>query len=173
MEPKKNSAPSAPGDYVLGFSAEMSFTDVKACFRASVARVRQIYADRLTGLGCVKDEAARLADQKLLDGDLEISVAPEHTIYMEAKPLVTFRPERLILDDEAADWYVVSDVKVGRNSQFISCDPLPGSSFKASVSPVMRMDTAQPSLRLTVSLVNVSDRPRRPPRVMMTGKAVV
>jgi hypothetical protein len=36
----------------------------------------------------------------------------------------------------------------------------------------MSMDTAQISMYVTLSLINVSDKPRRLPRAMMTGKGI-
>lgn len=159
-------------EYSLGFSGGLRDTDVQACFRQAVLRVRQIYADRLVGMGEVRDDEAKLADQKLLDGELVYLVPPGHTIHLQAQPQVDFKPERLVIDDESADWYDVFDIKVGKNSQLISSDRLPGSNFKSAVSRGQSMDTVKISMYVTVSLVNVSGKPRRIPRVMMTGLGV-
>lgn len=155
-------------EYSLGFCGGLSDTDVRACFREAVNRIRQIYVDRMLGRISPEDEVTK----KLLDGEFEYLVPPGHTINITAQPQVTFKPERLILDDEAAEWYDVADIKVGRCSQLVSSSMLPGTAFKAGVSPIQSMDTVQISMLVTLSLINVSTKPRRPPRAMMTGRGV-
>ena len=159
-------------EYIMGFSAGLRDMDIRACFREAVLRVRQIYADRLVGRGDVKDDEEKLVDQKLLDGELVYLVPPGHTIHLQGQPQVNFKPERLVIDDESADWYDVVDIKVGKNSQLISADRIPGSGFKAAASQGQSMDTAMISMYVTVSLINVSGKPRQIPRVMMTGWGV-
>ena len=156
-------------EYSLGFSTRIiRDEDFKACFRHAVARVQQLMVQRLCGRSSPLSED----DQKLLDGEIEFLVPSGHTINITDQPQVSFKPEKLVLDDEAADWYDVVDIKIGKNSQLISATRLPGTGFKAGVSSFMSMDTAQISMYVTLSLINVSDKPRRLPRAMMTGKGI-
>jgi hypothetical protein len=159
-------------EYSLGFRGVFNDLDVRACFRDAVMRIKQIYLDRMIGRIVAEDDETKIANQKLLDGDLEYLVPPGHTINIEAQPQVILKPTKLVLDDESANWYDVVDIKIGKNSQLISTGRLPGTGFKASVSPILVMDTVQISMFVTISLANVSNKSRRFPRAMMVGRRV-
>jgi len=166
--------PSADGqlatrEYLLGLHIHITDEDVKSNVRIAVARMRKIWAHRASGLSIQQSPEEEELDRKLLAGELEILVAPGQTISLHAQPQVVFRPTHLVLDDEAAEWYDVVDVKVGKNSQLVSGDRLPGTAFRASTSPCCKMDIAQISMYCAVSVVNVSDRPQRLPRAMLRG----
>lgn len=157
----------AKKDYTLGFpSHPTDHVELQTIFQNAVSRLRAIVADRLLGLS---PSPLTESDRKLLSGELELLVPPGATIHLTAQPQVVFKPQSLVIDDEAADWYDVYDVKVGRNSQFISASRVPGSQFKASCSHPLSMDTAQICMNVTVSLTNVSNLPRRYPRISMIG----
>jgi len=165
----KNSTPHPPKThtYVLGFPQHVSdVPSVKAIYRDAVLKLREIFTNRLFGLSTVISKN----DQQLLDGVLEMLVPPGHTICLVAQPQVGFKPHTLVIDDEAADWYDVEDVRVGRNSQFVNASPVPGSQFKASASKPISMDTAQISMNITVRLTNTSSESRRVPRISMLGE---
>jgi len=159
-----------PAEHAIGLLPQLYMYDLQAVFRDAVQRVQQIYTGRL--LGIVESEATRERDRKLLDGELEITVAPGKVVVLLAQPQTRFAPTKVIIDNEASDWYDVCDVKVGKNSQFISPCPIPGSTFRASSQQILTMDTAEISMFLTVELVNVSGRTRRFPRVTMVGHIV-
>jgi hypothetical protein len=159
--------PISPKQYVLGFpSTPTDPLDYRTIFQSSMQRLRCLLSDRLLG---ISPPTLSEPDRKLLAGELELLVPPGCTIHLTAQPLVCFKPSHLVIDDEAADWYDVFDVKVGRNSQFISASRVPGSQFKATSSPQLSMDTAQITMNITVSLTNTSDQPRRYPRISMYG----
>jgi hypothetical protein len=157
-------------DHVLSFPRTLtSEVDLQAAFREAVRTLRGIFADRILGMGQV---VLTESDRKLLGGELVILVPPGHTLNLVAQPQVVFKPEKLVLDDESAENFQVADVKVGRNSQFLSAAPLPGTLFKAATTPWMKMDTAQVSMNVTVTLTNTSGVSRSVPKVTMLGKIV-
>ena len=155
--------------YCLGLDLIYSEYDLSACFRSAVSKVREILTDRLLGRLVPKTEEEAAADQKLLDGELFYPVPPGYQIHMHAQPQVVFKPRRLILDDESAGWYSVTDIKVGKNSLFASAAALPGFAFKSGCLSQLSMDTCQISMYITVSLRNVSGKVRRVPRAMLEG----
>jgi hypothetical protein len=156
--------------HVLSFPRYLtSEVDLRAVFRDAVRSLRGIFTDRILGVGQV---SLTESDKKLLGGELEFLVPPGHTFHLTAQPQVVFRPEKLVLDDESADHFQVDDVKVGKNSQFLSACSMPGTLFKAATTPQMKMDTAQISMFVTVTLTNTSGSPRPVPQVSMLGKIV-
>jgi hypothetical protein len=165
-----NSTPHLPKTrtYVMGFPQHVSDeTSIKAIYRDAVLRLRELLTNRLFGLST----EISANDQQLLDGVLEMLVPPGHTISLVAQPQLCFKPHTLVVDDEAADWYDVADIKVGRNSQLANANRVPGSQFKASASQPISMDAAQISMNITVQLTNISSMPRRVPRVSMLGES--
>jgi hypothetical protein len=157
-------------DHALSFPRHLtSEVDLQAVFRKAVQDLKEIFTNRILGVGQV---VLTESDRKLLSGELEILVPPGHTVNLTTRPQVVFRPEKLVLDDESADHFQVYDVKVGRNSQFLSSYPMPGTLFKATTSPWLKMDTAQVSMDVTVTLTNTSGVARPVPRVVMLGKIV-
>ena len=162
--------PCTPAEYVLGLAPQLHNYDLQAVYRDAVLRVQQIFTGRL--LGIAQTEASREEERRLLSGTLEITVPPGGRAVMTGQSQVTFLPTRVVIDDEAAGFYDIADIKVGKNSQLVAPHPVSGAAFRASVSQRLKMDVAQISMYLTVELVNVSGKPRRFPSVMMFGQFV-
>ena len=162
--------PITPSEYMLGLAPQLYNYDLQAVYRDAVLRVQQIFTGRL--LGIAQTEASREEERRLLSGTLEITVPPGGRAIMTGQSQVTFRPTRVVVDDEAAGFYDVSDIKVGKNSQLVAPHPVSGAVFRAAVSQCLKMDVAQIAMYLTVELVNVSGKPRRFPSVMMFGQAM-
>jgi hypothetical protein len=157
-------------DHALSFPRSLtSESDLKAVFRDAVRSLKGIFTDRILGLGQV---VLTESDKKLLSGELEILVPAGHTFNLTTRPQVVFRPEKLVIDDESADHFQVDDVKVGKNSQFLNASSMPGTLFKAASSPTMKMDTAQISMAITVTLTNTSGVSQPVPKLVMLGLIV-
>jgi hypothetical protein len=86
-------------------------------------------------------------------------VPPRGTCCLYGQPQSIFRPERLVLDDESCRHFGIVDIKVGKNSQLVSCDGLiPGSACSASAFGVrLKCDTAQISMYVSAAIVNITD----------------
>jgi hypothetical protein len=167
----KNAPVFKNADHVLGFPGYlMSENDIKAVFRESVRRLKEIFTNRILGVGQMELSET---DRKILNAELEILVPSGHTFDLIAQPQAVFQPEKLVLDDVSADHFQVKDVKVGKNSQFLSSAPIPGALFKAATSPQMQMDTVQVSMFVTVTLTNTSGQSRPVPKVVLLGKIMV
>jgi len=157
-------------DVVLGLRPDLSDVDLKATYRDAWSRYQALMAQKLLGSGLVRlDER----DLQLLDGELEIYVPPSGCVRLTGQPQVVFKPARVVIDDEASAWYDIVDVKVGRNSQLISPDRLPGTCHTMVCAPVMKMEVVQIAMSVTVDLVNVTTRRQRYPRVAMHGFMLV
>ena len=76
---------------------------------------------------------------------------------INVQPQVVFRPERLVIPASIAEDFLITDIKVGKNSQLVSTGALPAAAFTSrSESSRMKMDTAQISMFVTVSVTNTS-----------------
>jgi hypothetical protein len=64
-------------------------------------------------------------------------------------------PVGLEIDAEVAPHFVVTDLRVGKNSQLISCECLPASLFTLSPPVDLRCDKIPPGLRFSVHLTCV------------------
>ena len=75
-------------------------------------------------------------------------------------PRSQVRPVWIRLPDDVAPSLSVLDVKVGRNSQFVSTDGVPGTLFaESSVPRILRMDSIPPGAHLCVTVKNTGARP--------------
>ena len=75
------------------------------------------------------------------------------------QPQVIFRPERLVIPASIAEDFLITDIKVGKNSQLVSTGAIPASAFTSrSEATRMKMDTAQISMFVTISVTNISKK---------------
>jgi len=77
------------------------------------------------------------------------------------QPQCHFRPERLEIPPEVAPDFLLTDIKVGKNSQLVSTGALPAVMFTEQAFGVrLKMDTAQISMFVTVSVTNQNAQAR-------------
>jgi hypothetical protein len=83
------------------------------------------------------------------------SVAGNSSANINVQPQVIFRPERLVVPSNLAVDFLITDIKVGKNSQLVSTGALPAVMFTENAFGVrLKMDTAQISMFVTVSVTN-------------------
>lgn len=83
------------------------------------------------------------------------SVAGSSSANINVQPQVIFRPERLVVPSNIAVDFLITDIKVGKNSQLVSTGALPAVMFTENAFGVrLKMDTAQISMFVTVSVTN-------------------
>lgn len=83
------------------------------------------------------------------------SVAGTSSANINVQPQVIFRPERLVVPSNIAVDFLITDIKVGKNSQLVSTGALPAVMFTENAFGVrLKMDTAQISMFVTVSVTN-------------------
>jgi hypothetical protein len=76
--------------------------------------------------------------------------------HINAQPWVSFRPERLIIPDNIALNFLITDIKIGKNSQLLTYGAVPAVVFNKYSSPKLKMDTAQVLTFVTLTVTNVS-----------------
>jgi hypothetical protein len=83
------------------------------------------------------------------------SVAGNSSANINVQPQVIFRPERLVVPSNLAIDFLLTDIKVGKNSQLVSTGALPAVMFTEVAFGVrLKMDTCQISMFVTVSVTN-------------------
>ena len=80
---------------------------------------------------------------------------------ISVNPYKDFRLDRLIIPSDLAEWFLVTDIKVGRESQLNSTACIPGMAFsETSFSIKLKGDIACPGQSITVSVTNQSGEAR-------------
>jgi len=92
----------------------------------------------------------------------EIVVPPKCSVNIVSRrlgPGCFFQPTGFLIPDDVAAHLLVTDVKVGKNSQFYGTGAIPAGLFAESLpeNPQWRMDHLGPGLSITLRLTNVSD----------------
>jgi len=89
------------------------------------------------------------------------TVAGNSSANINVQPQVIFRPERLVVPSNIAVDFLITDIKVGKNSQLVSTGALPAVMFTENAFGVrLKMDTAQISMFVTISVTNQNPQPR-------------
>ena len=71
------------------------------------------------------------------------------------QPQVIFRPERIVIPSHIAHDFLITDIKVGKNSQLVSPGAIPAAVFVENAFGVrLKMDTAQIAQFITISVTN-------------------
>lgn len=74
------------------------------------------------------------------------------------RPQVPFRPQRFIVPSDIAGAFTIGDIRVGKNSQFVTADAVPARAFQEDASSGIEFgfDTAQVSQDISVVANNIS-----------------
>ena len=74
---------------------------------------------------------------------------------ISVQPQVIFRPERIVIPSNLAADFLITDIKVGKNSQLVSPGAIPAVVFVENAFGVrLKMDTAQIAQFITISVTN-------------------
>ena len=137
-------------DYSLGGAASAK-TQRNAQKRAMA---RDLMARRVRSGALLRSVPPRNAREYAL-GLGSTSVAGSSSANINVQPQVIFRPERLVVPSNLAMDFLITDIKVGKNSQLVSTGALPAVMFTENAFGVrLKMDTAQISMFVTVSVTN-------------------
>ncbi len=89
--------------------------------------------------------------------DTVTTVAAAATAVITSRPQVVFRPDRLVIPASIASSFLVNDLRVGKNSQFVNATAVPAETFTQGAFGVrLKLDTAQVSQGIVISVTNVS-----------------
>jgi len=90
------------------------------------------------------------------------SVPGNSSVNINVQPQVVFRPERVLIPSNVALDFLITDIKVGKNSQLASTGAVPATAFTEQAFGVrLKMDTAQISMFVTISVTNTNPNARQ------------
>lgn len=79
---------------------------------------------------------------------------------VQNQPQIPFRCDRVVVPSDIAGQFVLSDIKVGKNSQFAAEGNVPARVFQENaVSVKLKGDTAQTSQFVSLSFTNIGGAP--------------
>lgn len=77
-----------------------------------------------------------------------------------SRPQVIFKGQRLVVPSDVAGQFVLDDVKVGKDSQFVAEGSIPARVLQENaVDVAFELDTAQISQDITISVTNIGGAP--------------
>ncbi len=79
------------------------------------------------------------------------------TAIFQAQPQLIFRGSRLIIPSALANNFSLNDIRVGKDSQAVSSNPVPAAAFsELAVGVNLGLDTATPGIIITISVSNTT-----------------
>ena len=89
------------------------------------------------------------------------AVPASGSIQVGVQPQVIFRPERIVIPSNLGPYFMLTDIKVGKDSQLVSPGAIPAVVFAENAFGVrLKMDTAQIAQFITLLVTNISSGPQ-------------
>lgn len=86
-----------------------------------------------------------------------VLIALMSTAIFQAQPQLIFRGSRLIVPSALANNFSINDIRVGKDSQAVSANPIPAAAFsELAVGVNLGLDTAVPGIIITISVSNTT-----------------
>jgi hypothetical protein len=90
-------------------------------------------------------------------GFTRTAVPANTTVEITARPQVLFRGTRLLVSGSIATNFMIEDIKVGRNSQFVGTGAQPAEAFKdTATGDNVSLDACKAGVDLTLIVTNIS-----------------
>lgn len=136
------------GDDILGAAVRRKQNAKKQAMKRDLLR-------RRVNAGALLRSVSPRSSREYALGLGSTSVAGNASANINVQPQVIFRPERLVVPSNIAVDFLITDIKVGKNSQLVSTGALPAVMFTENAFGVrLKMDTAQISMFVTISVTN-------------------
>lgn len=103
-------------------------------------------------------------------GFVQLAVPASGTVTVTSRPQILFRPQRLVVPASLAANFVITDLRVGKDSQFAQATELPAEIFsQVAVGVMLTLDTAQISNDLALTIRNIDAANPHDFRAVMLG----
>jgi hypothetical protein len=120
-------------------------------------------AQRVMAAGAliVRDDPPTNARRFPLGFESSAPIAAGASVTITARPQTLFKGQRLVLPSDIAGDFVIDDLKVGKDSQFVAEGSIPGRVLQENATNVdFDLDTAQISQDISISVTNIGGAPR-------------
>ncbi len=95
--------------------------------------------------------------QQVIGYDSTSTIAAAASSTLTQRPQTIFRPERLVVPATIALAFLITDIKVGKNSQLVAAGSIPAAAFsEASTAVSLKMDTCPVGGDISLSVTNFS-----------------
>jgi len=109
----------------------------------------------------VKDDPPTNARRFPLGFESATPIAAGASVTITSRPQTLFKGQRLVLPSDIAGDFVIDDLKVGKDSQFVAEGAIPGRVLQENATNVdFDLDTAQISQDISISVTNIGGAPR-------------
>jgi hypothetical protein len=106
-------------------------------------------------------------------GFTQLAIAASGSATITSRPQILFRPQRLVVPASLSANFVLTDIRVGKDSQLVQATELPAEIFnQTAVGVMMTLDTAQPATDVALSVRNTDAVNPHDFRATMFGSAV-
>jgi hypothetical protein len=153
------------GDYEIMGDDDIDFIgdDDGSGHSVDMSAARQQAAAKILGRNGLMLKETRPTRSRIfpLGFESDGTVAPGVSVVIVSRPQVLFRGERLVIPSDIAGDFVLDDVKVGKDSQFVAEGAIPGRVLQEdAIDVAFQLDTAQISQDVSISVTNISGAAR-------------
>ena len=152
------------GDYEIMGDEDIGFIgDDEGAAGVNMSEARQHAANKIMGRNGLLLKETRPTKSRIfpLGFESDGAVAPGVSVVIVSRPQVLFRGERLVVPSDFSGDFVIDDVKVGKDSQFVAEGAIPARVLQEdAVHVAFQLDTAQISQDVSISVTNISGAAR-------------
>lgn len=106
-------------------------------------------------------------------GFVQLAVAALATATITSRPQILFRPQRIVIPTALAAFFVITDIRIGKDSQLVQATELPAEIFSpVAVGVMLTLDTAQQGCDVSLTVRNTDGAAPHDFRATMFGAAV-
>lgn len=143
-------------DYYLG-AMPKRFRGRRRSSRGRALRARMAASHAARTATKVVETVPSKARTSTLGFDSAANIAADATTTQTTRPQVTFRLERLVIPQAIAPNFLITDVRVGKNSQFLNGNAVPGEVFASNAVGVgLKGDTCPTGNDVIINATNIS-----------------
>jgi hypothetical protein len=123
--------------------------------RAKSQAVKQALMRKRIGAGALLRSLAPRSSREYVIGLGSTTIPGGAAANIGVQPQVLFRPERIVIPSTIAADFLITDIKVGKNSQLVAPGAIPATVFAENAFGVrLKMDTSQIAQFVTISVQN-------------------
>lgn len=106
-------------------------------------------------------------------GFVQLAVASLATATITSRPQILFRPQRIVVPASVGTNFVITDIRIGKDSQLVQATELPAEIFSpTAVGVMLTLDTAQQGCDVSLTVRNTDAGAPHDFRATMFGAAV-
>lgn len=126
------------------------------------------------GPGSVAVHAPTNVKGSVIGFDSVTDVVKSTSATVTSTPQETFRPERLMVSDDIADHFIITDIKIGAKSQLVNSSNIPAEMFMSTAQDMsLKFDTCLAGQTISLMVSNIDAGADHRFRAGMAGTAAL